>query len=165
MTTKNDFTPEEWNTIVAAPSYAAILVVVSDFNVTYFKEVAAMAKAVMASIEGSKFELIKSVAGEYQDKDAMEAIKPELEKLRGLKDPTELKSAMNEYVVKSAELVSAKSIEDGEAFRKWLVYLAEKAAEGSREGGFLGIGSVLVSEQEEEALNELADALGVARKI
>ena len=164
MTNKSDFTSEEWNTLVAAPTYAAMLVVVSDFNITYFKEVAAMAKAVMASVEGSKNDLIKSIAGEYTNKETQEAVKPELEKFQEYKDPTALKSAITDYVVKSAELVSAKSEEDGESFRKWLVYLAEKTAEGSREGGFLGIGSVLVSDQEEEALNDLAQALGVERE-
>jgi hypothetical protein len=165
MTGKSDFTSEEWNTLVAAPTYAAMLVVVSDFNITYYKEVAAMAKAVMASVEGSKNDLVKTIAGEYTNKETQEAVKPELEKLQGHKDPAELKSAITDYVVKSAELVSAKSEEDGEVFRKWLFYLAEKTAEGSREGGFLGIGSVLVSEQEEEALNDLAQALGVEREI
>ena len=164
MTAKSDFTSEEWNTLIAAPTYAAMLVVVSDFNITYFKEVAAMAKAVMASVEGSKNELIKSIAGEYTNKETQEGVKPELEKLQGHKDPTELKTEIFEYVVKSAELVSTKSEEDGEAFRKWLVYLAEKTAEGSREGGFLGIGSVLVSDQEEEALNDLAQALDIERE-
>jgi len=161
MTTQSDFTSKEWNTIVAAPTYAAMLVVVSDFNISYFKEVAAMAKAVMASVEGSKNDLIKSVASEYSKKETHEAVKPELEKMKVYKDPAQLKSAMIEYVVNSAKLVSTKSEEDGEAYRKWLVYLVQSTAEGSREGGFLGIGSVLVSDQEEAALDELAKALGI----
>jgi hypothetical protein len=39
--------------------------------------------------------------------------------------------------------------------------LAQATAEGSKEGGVLEIGAVRVSDKEHQALDELADALGV----
>jgi hypothetical protein len=38
---------------------------------------------------------------------------------------------------------------------------AKRVAEAAREGGFLGFGGTLVSEREQEALEELAGKLGV----
>jgi hypothetical protein len=42
-----------------------------------------------------------------------------------------------------------------------LVGLAQSTSEAGREGGFMGIGSVRVSDQEQAALAELKNALGV----
>ena len=43
-----------------------------------------------------------------------------------------------------------------------LMYLAQQTAEASKEGGFLGIGAVRVSDKEQAALDELAEVLGVS---
>jgi hypothetical protein len=161
MSTKSDYTIEEWKTILAAPYYAAMLIIVSDMNVAYFKEIAALAKAVMASAEGSQSELVQEVARDFSNKENQEEIKPELEKLKSQKDPVALKGSMVEYIVNTADLVASKSPEDGDSYRRWHVYLAEKTAEGSKEGGFLGIGAVRVSDKEKAALDELAQALEV----
>jgi hypothetical protein len=112
-------------------------------------------------VEGSKSEFIQEVAREFSDKATQEEIKPELEKMKSQKDPAALVQSMTEYVVNTAGLVTSKSQADGEAYRQWLVYLAEKTAEGSKEGGFLGIGAVRVSDKEKAALAALAQALEV----
>ena len=44
----------------------------------------------------------------------------------------------------------------------WLLTVATATAEAGREGGFLGIGAVRVSEQEQAALAALKQALGLA---
>lgn len=161
MSSKTDYTTEEWKTVLAAPYYAAMLIIVSDMNVGYLKEVAALAQAVSASAGGSKNVLIQEVAREFSDKATQEEIKPELEKMKSQKDPSALVESMTEYVVNTAGMVSSKSPEDGEAYRRWLMYLAEKTAEGSKEGGFLGIGAVRVSDKEKAALEALTQALEV----
>jgi len=45
-------------------------------------------------------------------------------------------------------------------FCTWLLDVAQATAEAGREGGFLGIGSVRVSDQEKAALEELKQAFG-----
>jgi len=162
MTEKTDFTPEEWNTVIAAPYYAAMLIVVSDMNVGYFKEIAAMAQAVSVTVAGTENELLKQIAVDFSQKENQEKIKPELEGLKGEQDPAVIQQKMVDYVVATTGLVSAKDPEDGDAYRKWLLYLADATAKGSKEGGFLGIGAVRVSDQEQAALDELAAALGVS---
>jgi hypothetical protein len=161
MSSKADYTTEEWKSILATPYYAAMLIIASDMNVGFFKEIAALAQAVTASAEGSKNELIQGLSREFLDKANQEEIKPELEKMKSEKDPAALVQSMTAYVVNTSDLVTSKSEEDGEAYRRWLLYLAEKTAEGSKEGGFLGIGAVRVSDKEKAALDVLAQKLGV----
>ena len=71
------------------------------------------------------------------------------------------KKTLLDNVLAAAGLISAKSPDDSTAFSKWLLYLAQQTAEGSKEGSFLGIGGVRVSEKEKIMLAELSQALGV----
>lgn len=48
--------------------------------------------------------------------------------------------------------------------KDWLTTLAQKASEASKEGGFLGFGGKLVSEEEAAAVKELSSALGKTAK-
>ena len=162
MTVKTDYTPEEWKSILAAPYFAAMYIIVSDMNMAFFQELAAMSQAVMSSISGTKSEFIKTVATDLLSKETQEDIKPELDKLKDQKDPSALLQSMLDHITSSVDLVDEKSAEDGDAYRRYLVYLAQITAEGSKEGGFLGIGAVRVSEKEQAALDELAQVLGLA---
>ena len=164
MSTKTDYTPEEWKTVLAAPYFAAILIVVSDMNFAFFKELAALSKAIMTSGVESDSDLIKAIALDFTSKETQAELKPELEKIQSQKDPENVVSAMLDNITNAADLVTSKSIEDGETYRKWLVYLAQATAEGSKEGGFLGIGAVRVSDKEQSALDELADRLDVTEE-
>jgi hypothetical protein len=61
-------------------------------------------------------------------------------------------------------VVAAKSPAEADEYRDWLTTLAQKASEASKEGGFLGIGGKLVSEEEAAAVKELSSALGKSAK-
>jgi len=62
----------------------------------------------------------------------------------------------------AAAIVNAKAPENAPAFKAWLRQIAQKAAEASTEGGFLGFGGVQVSDAEKATLAEISTALGVA---
>jgi len=162
MSGKTDYTPEEWVDILAAPYLAGMLVVLSDPNLGFFGELGALTQGVMSTVSGSQNDLLKAVAAEAVSRDSQDAIKPRLETFKEEKDPALLAAALQGEVVRVADVVSARSAEDGVAYRKWLVYLAERTAEGSKEGGFLGISAVRVSEKETQALQQLREALGVS---
>ena len=164
MSEKTDYTNEEWTTVLSAAYFSALLIIVSDFNVAFFKELAALSKAIMDSGAESDSDLIKAIALDFSSKETQEEIKPEFDKLQNQKDPQALKDSMLESITGAADLVKAKSAEDGKIYRNWLFYLAQKTAEGSKEGGFLGIGAVRVSDSEHSALDELADRLDVTEE-
>jgi hypothetical protein len=48
------------------------------------------------------------------------------------------------------------------AFKGWLRQISQHVAEASKEGGFLGIGGVSVSEAERATLAEISSALKLA---
>ena len=161
MTTKVDYSPEEWKSLLLAPFFASMLVVISDLNMGFFKELAAMGQAVTLTATHTKNELLRDIAAELNKKETQEVLKPEMEKFQAQKDPQVLKGSFMDVILGAADLVSGRSSEDGTAYRKWLFYLAQQTAEGSKEGGFLGIGAVRVSEKEKAMLAELSQALGV----
>src|SRR5262249_29552983 len=59
-----------------------------------------------------------------------------------------------------AALLRQKAPNDATAFSQWLQQVAQRVASASKEGGFLGFGGTLVSEQEEAALRDIGAALG-----
>jgi hypothetical protein len=161
MSSKVDYTPEEWTEVVAGPYFASLYIVIADPNFAYFKELATMTGAMMDSAAKSTNDLIKAVAVDVSSKEAQEGIREKFEGLKGQKDPEALKVKIMERITQAAEAVAGKSADDGDAYRKWLFYLAGVTAEASKEGGFLGVGAVRVSEKEERGLDELADVLRI----
>lgn len=61
-----------------------------------------------------------------------------------------------------ATLADSKAGADAAGFKRWLAALAERVAQASKEGGFLGIGGTRVSEQETTALRDIGVALGLS---
>jgi hypothetical protein len=59
----------------------------------------------------------------------------------------------------SIGIVARKSPADAEAYRAIVLTAATRAAEASKEGGFLGIGGTKVSEAEQRALDDIKTAL------
>ena len=51
------------------------------------------------------------------------------------------------------------SPDEAQAYKTWLASIARRVAEASKEGGFLNMGGTLVSNKEEEALQELTQVL------
>jgi hypothetical protein len=49
---------------------------------------------------------------------------------------------------------------DADAYKRFVMTVAQAVAEAHKEGGFLGIGGTRVSDAEEQALDEISLALG-----
>src|SRR5215471_14604157 len=75
------------------------------------------------------------------------------------KKPAELKTACIEILGKVDGILSAKAPTDAAAFKTWLRQISQSVAEAATEGGFLGIGGVLVSDAEKATLAEISSAL------
>jgi hypothetical protein len=56
---------------------------------------------------------------------------------------------------------AAHGLPGDEAYRRWLVELAREVAQAESDGGFFGIGAEAMHTAEQEALAELAEALGL----
>lgn len=160
MSTKADYTPEEWKSITAAPFLAGLFITMSDPSgvVGITKEAMAVGKAISESGTGSQAEIIKSLV------DSLKAggigARPELPDIPR-RDLGAARAAMAEHLQKASAAIAAKSPSEAQAYKAWLMAAAKKVAEAAKEGGFLGFGGTLVSEQEQAAIKELAGKLGV----
>jgi hypothetical protein len=67
-----------------------------------------------------------------------------------------------ERLREAVQLLEQKaSPEEAEAYKRFVLQVAEAAARAHKEGGFIGIGGREVSEKEQAALEEIASILGV----
>jgi hypothetical protein len=160
MTSKADFTDEEWTRLKRAPFVAGMAISLADPGgpIEALKETAATLKTVLgAAEEGGRGELVDAVAREVAE-DARQRKSP----LAGFK-PGKGANAGVEILAELAEvnrLVSEKATpQDAAAMRDWLLTAAQEAANAAKEGGFLGFRAERVSEGEQQMLDRLGEVL------
>lgn len=160
MTTKADFTDEEWTRLERAPFVAGMAISLADPGgpIEALKESMATIKTVAeAAQSGGHGELADAVA-----KSVAEKLHQRHNPLSGFKPP---KGAMaGEAILEELravnELVTQKAApEEAAGFREWLLEAARRASEAAKEGGFMGFKAERVSEGEQRMLDKLAEAL------
>ena len=67
-----------------------------------------------------------------------------------------------ETLRQAGAVVDAKAPADAAAFKGWLRQISQHVAGAAKEGGFLGMGGVTVSEAEKATLTEISNALKLA---
>jgi hypothetical protein len=161
MTTRSDFTDQEWARLERSPVVAGMAISLADPGgpIEAFKETMATVKTITESARsGGESELVdavaKSVAEKAQKRESpMGDFKPK-GALAGQEILEELKG-VNELVTQKA------TPEEAAAFREWLLTAAQRAADAAKEGGFMGFNAKRVSEGEQEMLDKLGEALSV----
>jgi hypothetical protein len=158
MTTKADYTEEEWAALRRAPTVAGFAVSLADPGgpIELSKESIAAMRA--AGAPPTDDELLVAVS---QDALAQQQQRHNVMKELDLKAGTVREQVVDE-LKKVTEILAAKATpEEADAFRRWLMQAAQASAEAAKEGGFLGIGATRVSEGEEAMLGKLREILGV----
>jgi hypothetical protein len=156
MTSKQDFTNEEWTRIRRAPLVAGVAISLADPGGSIEMAKETMASLRSAALPPSQEELLASVALDIQAstqhrQNPLGDFKPRggqqvLEELRGVN-----------------ELVTGKATpQEAEAFRGWLLAAAQAAADAGKEGGFMGFGAERVSAGEQRMLDQVRAVLGMA---
>jgi hypothetical protein len=146
MTSKTDFTPEEWHLILEAPPSAGMIVVTAQRGGA-FRETIAMAKAYAeARQQHGKSELLDDIV----------AAKPERDHTH-FHSFDEMKQQGLQHLRDSVGLLKTKaSPEEVEGYRRFIVTLAQKVAAAHREHG------QDVSDAEQTAINDIEKALNEA---
>lgn len=158
MSTKNDYSAEEWKAISGAPVAAGLFITLSDASgpVGIAKEALAVGKAIRDSAQGEAPEIVKALAESVKSGGG----RPELPDLP-TGDRAQTKEGLIGTIRTAVGAVEKKSPSEVEAYKTWLASVAAKVAQASKEGGFLGIGGTPVSRDEQEGLDQLAGVLGV----
>ena len=143
MTTKTDFTPEEWHLILEAPPSAGMIVVTAQRGGS-FRETIAMAKAYAeARQQHGKSELLDDIVAAKPERDHTHYHSYEELKHQGL-----------QHLRESVGLLKTKAApEEMEEYRSFIITLSQKVAAAHREHG------QGVSEAEQAAINDISEAL------
>jgi hypothetical protein len=158
MTTKADFTEEEWATLVRSPMVAGMAITIADPGgpIEVVKETSAVIKVVTHE-QGD--DLVGQIAGEMralaeQRKNPVGDFKP-----RGAMAGKEIV----DEIARANEIVTSKATaEEAEAYRSFIMECAQHAADAAKEGGFMGFHAERVSQGEKDMLAQLGAALGVS---
>ena len=150
MTSKADFNAEEWSKVAEGPLLAGLRVVAADRGGT-IRETVAMGKVyAQARQQQSGYELLEELASSP----------PALDRER-VKSPEDIGRVTTESVREAVSILQQKATpEEVDAYRNFVMDVAEAAAKAHKEGGFIGIGGKQVSEKEQAALDEIQGALG-----
>jgi hypothetical protein len=158
MTSKSDFTEEEWVRVRRAPFVAGMAISLADPGGPIEMAKESMAAVKTATNPPSREQLLADVAldiqsmtqqrqnplSDFKVTDAAQAEQQILDELRAVK-----------------ELVTAKATpEEASAFGQWLAATAQAAADAAKEGGFMGFGATQISEGEKDMIDKVRSAVG-----
>jgi len=158
MTSKSDFTEEEWVRVRRAPFVAGMAISLADPGGPIEMAKESMAAVKTATNPPSREQLLADVAldiqsmtqqrqnplSDFKVTDAAQAGQQILDELRAVK-----------------ELVTAKATpEEASAFGQWLAATAQAAADAAKEGGFIGFGATQISDGEKDMLDKVRSAVG-----
>ena len=154
MTTRADYTDDEWKLLMSSPTLVGMGVSLADFGlVSFAKEFTALIRAVIGAKEKyPNNQLVQALVAEFEKKDT--GAEPPA--------PDEKKSQddMLGDIRKVAALVDSKAgADEARGFKVFLVDLSETVANASGEG-FLGFGEK-VSDKERDYLQKLRSTLAV----
>ena len=158
MTTKADYTDEEWVALRLAPLVAGLAISLDDPGGPFELTRETLAAMKVARTPPSQDELLVAVS---KDVDAqLRAHEEPLEDL-GIHGRTARKQVVEDLGSVNAILTAKATPEEAASFRRWLVQAAEGAAAAAKEGGVLGVGAVRVSKREQAMIDRIREILGV----
>jgi hypothetical protein len=163
MAGKADFTPDEWIALKKSPLMASLVVVAASPSgpLGVVKEMFAVGKLVAETkAKGGSNALVDGIVAELTTREGMEGTKPT--EIQGM-SPDQARSHALDALKSAAALADRKASADADGYKRWLLEVSTRVANASKEGGFLGFGGTLVSEQEEAALRDTASALGIQK--
>ncbi len=154
MTTKSDFTEEEWARVRRAPFVAGLAISMADPGGPIELAKESMGAIKSATNPPSREQLIAEIALDIQSMTQ--------QRQNPLSDfkPQAPQQILDE-VRAATDLVSSKATaEEAAAYKQWLLTSAQGAADAAKEGGFMGFGAIQVSEGEQKMLDQLRTTIG-----
>jgi hypothetical protein len=162
MADKSTFTSDEWKTLLESVMAAGLAVTAAEPHGLWglLQESFASGKMLAkAKMDTGSNPLVKAVVEDFATSEGRSTSRDGLQEQLSGKKPAELKTACIEILGKVDGILSAKAPGDAAAFKSWLRQISQSVAEAATEGGFLGIGGVVVSDAEKATLAEISSAL------
>jgi hypothetical protein len=161
MSTKADYSSEEWQLLLDVPPAVGTAVMYAGRSgMGSVKEAMAMASGILGARNGYEGnELIESLVNARLKDGEKSTIETLSSPYRGLSPENILEDAVDKCRSVASLLKSKATEEEVKGYVDWSISLAEKVASAAKEGGFLGIGGERVSEEERRAIHAVRDAL------
>ena len=152
----------DWERVVGAPMLAGIAVTAAAPGglVGALQESFAVAGA-MRSAKGGGDTLAAEIAAAYETSEGRDMARDVFKTTARGKKAAEIVDAAVAELQAVARLVAEKAPDAAPGFKAWLTAIAARVAESGTEGGFLGFGGEKVSASEREAIQAIAEKLGV----
>jgi hypothetical protein len=151
MTRRADFNAEEWANVVNGPLYAGMRVVSADRGGT-LRESMAM---------GRVYQEARQRHGESELLDDLVKSPPSLDPEKFREVGGDIAAVTSQQLRGAMATLEAKATPgEIDAYKTFVMTIAQAAAGAHKEGGFLGVGGKQVSEAENQALDEISAALG-----
>ena len=153
MTSKADYTDDGWKRLLRAPLVGGMAISIADPGGPIELTKESMATLRAAVTPPGEEELLVAVAQDLkaaleQKQNPMSGFKVENAALAGQQILDELREV--------DRIVREKATpEEAQAFGRWMVAIAQAAADAAKEGGFLGFGAEQVSKGEHTMLEQL----------
>jgi hypothetical protein len=157
MSTKADFSAEEWDLLRSSPLMASILVVAASPSgpIGLVQESTAAGKMIIQTAQAAQTPLLKSLAEDLTQRMSIPKPPPGA-------TPAQVQGAAEEILKRTSALLTEKATpEETAETKQWLAKVAQATAEATKEGGFLGFGGTLISDQEKTALATVNSVLGL----
>lgn len=150
MTKKAEFNAEEWSTVVEGPPIAGMIVVAAEHGGT-LRESIQIGKAYQEARQAHMGpELVDELLDSQPEVDPQGYSSAEDLRTRGLQ---QLRDAISALEGKATP-------DEIDAYRGFVLGIAERVAHAHKTGGFLGFGGHEVSDAERASLDEIRDTIG-----
>ena len=158
MTTKSDFSDEDWARIVRAPFVAGMAISLADPGGPIEAAKESMATMKSATNPPSREQLLAEVALDLQ---AM--VQQHHNPLKGYRPSgggDVGAQVLDELRAVQAAVAAKATTQETAAWGQWMLATAQAAADAAKEGGFMGFGAEQVSQGEQSMLDQLRTVVG-----
>jgi hypothetical protein len=160
-----DYSQDEIEKLIAAPMLVSMYVMGSSLSgpVGIVRE---MMAGVETAIDAGKNALPGSLFSELWSEQNMEAQRDKMQReaqttTEGAQNMDQAKARMLDDIRAASTIMNAKgSSEESAAFKKLLTDAAQNVANAAKEGGFMGVGGVVINDAERRAMADIATAVG-----
>ena len=162
MAAKADFTAQEWSQLIESAMLASVAVTAAEPSGLWGTLQEGFATATgLAGARTSETPLIKEIVTSLTTSEgrtiATDAIKL---RFKGVQASDAVQKSIT-AIAAASKILDTKAGPDAGPVKAWIYANAERVAQASSEGGFLGFGGQKVSEKERATLAQLSTALGL----
>lgn len=161
------YTNEEWKVLVETPVTVsrAMMAVSPSGAIGSSREVMAMRNSFKEALQKTTNPTLQNLRQHLQAQETSEALWQDVgHAFKDRWDAANVRQTAIAACQQCATLLRKSSPQDAQAYKDFVYSTAQRVAEATKEGGFLGIGGTkAVSDAEQSLLNDISRTLGVSR--